>query len=309
MFVLGSLASAQSKEKKDRDDSSGVKTEANAILSNITTIEVTPNKVVAYNDVMVGISGNVKMGNTSLSGTMTQLFAYNDGELSTLSNKMMVSLEQQCGQITWSIETGHKPEELEKVFLNGVPIMNYDMDAKSLPAFGNLTNLTVAGFKKDGTQVFAGIVSPYKGGFTITADFSDPSFYASVAQTFEKEGWTFSLSSTAEVGNINKVFVNASAHNKQVGVAAGGNYDFNTKVSNAYARATYTSLKSDMTYVLQVMKKGNTHCFQLGMGKNGVQGFVSAENVSFSKDKGSEFTTTPTVNFGVSYNISTTRKL
>lgn len=95
-------------------------------------------------------------------------------------------------------------------------------------------------------------------------------------------------------------------------MTATANYNFDTQTLNAMMRASYTSLNNGMKYVVEALKRGDTYTVSLGVGKKGVQAFVSVDNITPSQKDVPDYTTTatvdtakggPTVSAGISYSF------
>ncbi|MBQ7660261.1 MAG: hypothetical protein IJS26_05980 [Alphaproteobacteria bacterium] len=301
---------AQTKEKEQKDDREGFKTEVNVGFSNISALEVQKNKAVFYNDLMPTLNAGIEKDGFYGNITAAELLVMNNGEWSAMNNKCLLEIGKHFGNDTkLFLKAGREPTEVGSVFFNGVENMKYDTNAKSIPFFGNLNERVVLGVQKNGTMIELGMVGSYGNGIFIIPNPKQADFWAKVTQSFKNNGWTVTLTAATELGHTNKVLGSVTATNGQIGITGGGNYDFNDKGFNAFIRGAYTSINTGLTYVAQGLKKGETYSAQLGVGKNGVQGFVAVENITPSQNKAPEFTSTPTVNFGVSYSFGGSRKL
>ena len=127
---------------------------------------------------------------------------------------------------------------------------------------------------------------------------------------FEKDGHNLNVSVAGQFGeHHHKAYGTVNYKKDNIAVSATGNYDFDMKVLNANVRGAYKSLKSGMVYIIQGTVINEKYSVTLAAGKNGIQGFVAVENITPSQNKAPEFTSTPTISAGISYNWSVGRKL
>ena len=238
-----------------------------------------------------------------------ELFIINNTNLSTLNNKCLFEIGKHFGPDTkLFLKSGRDVTELGTVFLNGVTNMKYDTE-KTLAMFGNLSERVVLGVQTHGTMVELGVIGAYGQGFFIIPNPNQADFWAKISQSFAADGWKFVLATATEIGNTNKLFATATATNGQIGITGGGNYNFETKAFNAFVRGAYTTLNNNMTYIIQGLKKNETYSVLVGASKNGVQGFIGVDNITPTQTDNPEFTSTPTVNVGISYNFSKSKTL
>ncbi|MDY6359059.1 MAG: hypothetical protein SPL76_06060, partial [Cyanobacteriota bacterium] len=299
-------ASAQTKEKQEKDDKEGVKTEVNVGFSNISALEVQKDKAVFYNDFFPTVNAGIEKDGLYANMTAGVLVIFSGSDWTAINNKLLFELGKHFGEdVQLSVKAGRTPMEAPNVFFNGVGKVDYYTDSKGVGTFGDGQQGLLLCAKYKGHEVNLGFSNKLNEGFYFLPNLKDPemrAFYAKVIESFEKDGFKVSLSAATRLGqNTHKAFASASLKKDNFGVAVGGNYDFDSKVMNAYVRGAYTSLNSGLTYVLQGLKTGDTYSVHAAAGKNGVQGFVAVENITPSQNKAPEFTSTPTVNFGVSY--------
>ncbi|MBR1915435.1 MAG: hypothetical protein IJ830_03225 [Alphaproteobacteria bacterium] len=306
--------SAQTKEKQEKDDKEGVKTELSVGFSNISALEVQKDKAIFYNDFFPTVTAGVEKNGFYANMTAGELVIFSNNNWNAINNKFLIEVGKHFGKDTQlSVRAGRGPMEAPNVFFNGVGKVDYYTDSKGIGVFGDGQQGLLIAAKHKGHEVILGFSNKLNDGFYFLPNLKDPevrAFYAKVVESFEKDGFKVSLSAATRLGqNTHKAFASASVKKDNFGIAAGGNYDFDSKVLNAYVRGAYTSLNSGMTYVLQGLKTGETYSVHLAAGKNGVQGFVAVENITPTQNKAPEFTSTPTVNFGVSYSFGGNRKL
>lgn len=313
MAVCGG-AQAQTKKKEQKDDKEGFKTELNVSFSNISALEVQKDKAFFYNDLFPKLNAGIQKDGWFANAMASELIIFSNNNWNAVNNNLNVTFGKYIGEDTQIyVKAGRFPMQAADIFFNGVGKMDYWTDSKGFALFGDPQQALLVCAKHKGHEIMLGLSNKINNGYYFFPNMNDPevrAVFAKINEGFKKDGWTIALSAAVRMGQkTHQGFANVSATNGQIGVAAGGNYDFDSKNLNAYIRAAYTSLESSMTYVVQAVKAGQTYAAQLGVGKNGVQGFVSVENITPSQNKAPEFTSTPTVNFGVSYSFGGSRKL
>lgn len=303
LLCVGGAASAQTKDQND-GERSAPQTEVKVGFSNISALELQKDKTVFYNDIMPTFSANVEKNGFYGNFSAAELFIVNNTDLKTLNNKCLLEIGKHFGPNTkLFLKSGRDVTELGTVFLNGVQNMKYDTE-KTLAMFGNLSERVVLGVQANGTMIELGMIGGYGQGFFIIPNPNQADFWAKVSQSFTADGWKFVFATATEIGNTNKLFATATATNGQIGVTAGGNYNFDSKAFNAFVRGAYTTLDNNMTYIVQGLKKNETYSVMIGAGKKGVQGFIGVENITTTQTDTPEFTSTPTVSVGISYNFN-----
>lgn len=307
-------ASAQTKEKQQKDDKEGIKTEVKVSFSNISALEVQKDKALFYNDFFPKVNIDIQKDGWLASAMASELFIFSNNNWNAVNNNLNFSFGKYIGENTQIyVKAGKFPKQASGAFFNGVGKMDYWTDSKGFAMFGDPQQALLVCAKYKGHELILGLSNKTNNAYYFLPNMKDPevrAFFAEINEGFKKDGWTVTLSAAVRMGqSTHQGFTNVSATNGQIGVAAGGNYDFDSKNLNAYIRGAYTSLESSMTYVVQAIKAGQTYSVQVGAGKNGVQGFVAVENITPTQDKAPEFTSTPTVNFGVSYSFGGSRKL
>lgn len=302
-------ASAQTKDRQENDGDEPVKTEVKVGFSNISALELQKDKTIFYTDIIPTFSANVEKNGFYGDFSAAELLIANNTDLKTLNNKCLIEIGKYFGPNTkLFLKSGRDVTELGTVFLNGVQNLKYDTE-KNLSIFGNLSERVVLGVQANGTMIELGMIGGYGQGFFIIPNPNHADFWAKVSQSFTADGWKFVLATATEIGNTNKLFASATATNGQIGITGGGNYNFDTKAFNAFVRGAYTTLDNNMTYVVQGLKKDETYSVMIGVGKNGVQGFIGVDNITPTQTDTPEFTSTPTVSAGISYNFGKNKTL
>jgi len=307
LVCLSGTASAQT--KKEKSDQKDTKTEVKIGFNNLSVLELQKDKTTFYNDFMPTFKAGIKKNNFYGNFTASELIMMNNGDFSVLNNTCLVEIGKYFGPNTkLFLKAGRETTELGTAYLNGVKNMEYDTE-KNVAIFGNLNERMVLGIQKNGTLIELGLVGTFGQGIFIIPNPQQADFWLKLKHSFEKNGWKISLSTATEIGNISKIFGNITVTNDHIGVTGGGNYNFNTDTFNAYIRGAYTSVTTGITYITQGLKKGETYSFQIGISKNGIQGFLGIDNITPTQNNTPEFTSTPTVNAGISYSFGKNKTL
>ncbi|MBP5399136.1 MAG: hypothetical protein J6Y53_01805 [Alphaproteobacteria bacterium] len=323
-MTICSAASAQSKEKQQKD-STKVKTTLNVGFQNISALSLhikrdADNKVCYpvefYNDLMPTFNASVSKNGFYANASAAQLIILKNKDISTLNNKCFIEIGKQFGNgATLYIKSGRDISELASNFINGVATMNLATDAQRVAAFGNLSDVSVLGVKttKDGKTFTTelGIIAKNGDSYFVFPNPQKASVWNKMVYNMEKDGFKFSISAAASLGESNKMFVSTSTSfdrpSGKYGIAAGANYSFDNKEWNAYVRTSFTAIDDGMTSVAEVAKQGKTCSLLLGFGKNGVQGFVECCVETQKDDNNKTTVSTPSVGVGVSYSFGGSR--
>lgn len=307
LLCMCGAVSAQTKEEKD--DENGKKRETKVGFNNISALEIQKDKTVFYNDLMPTFSTDIHQGNFYGNFTAAELLIMKNGDFSTINNKCLFEIGRYFGpDFKFFIKAGRDVTELSTIFLNGVENLKYNTE-QTLALFGNLSERVVLGIQKDGTMIELGVIGKYGDGIFIIPNPQQADFWAKISQSFQQADWRFVLTATADLGNTNKLSGAVTATNGHIGITSGGNYSFDTDAFNAYIRGAYNSINTGITYIMQAMKKGETYSIQIGASKKGLQGFMEIDNLTPTQRDTPQFTSTPTVNMGISYSFGGNKKL
>lgn len=313
--LLVVCAGASAQNKKQKKDKESPKTELKVGYSNLSALEIQKDKAVFYNDLMTTADASIKTKNGfEADAHACVLNIYSNNNWNSINNKMLLEAKKHFGKdAEIGVQVGRSPIQAADVFFNGVAKMDYKTDSKGFATFGDPQQGAFFYVKNKKGSLLLGCSNRSGEGWYFAPNLKDPdvrAFLMKVNKDFEKDGLRISLSATGRVGEKTKQgFANVAVTNGKVGVAAGGNYDWNSEISNTYLRGSYKDIENGWTYVAQAIKEDKTLSAQIGVGKNGFQVYTAVENMNITSQKAPEFTSTPTVNVGVSYTFGGGRNI
>jgi len=313
MMTVCSNISAQTTKKPEKDKE-GIKTEAKVAYSNLSALKVQKDGTAFYNDFVPTATLSAESGDWFANASAGELVIFSESNWTTINNRLLLEIGRHFGEDTeLYIKAGRTPMQAGNVFFNQVGTVEYYTDSQGFGTFGDAQQGLFVCLKHKGHELILGSSNQSGDGWYFMPNLTDPevrAFYGMINESFEANGFKVSLSAASRLGkNTHQVFSSVSATNGKLGVAAGGNYDFDTNVSNAYIRGSYKSLNSGVTYVVQALKTNQIYTIHLAAGKKGLQGFVEVDNITSTQRDPAKFTSTPTVNVGVSYTFGDGRKL
>ena len=311
LLVVCGIASGQSKKESKKDDKEGVKTEVDVGFSNITGLKIEKDHATFYNDGVPSVYFGAEYKGFHADASASELCITTNGEWNFVNNKANGGAGFKFDNgIDISVRAGRGPFQPEALFSN-VPKIDFWSDATGVAPFCAPSKTVCFDIEYNGQKISGGSISALNDGSLYMIPSKEAmDFFVKYSGKFEKDGHNLNVSVAGQFGeHHHKAYGTVNYKKDNIAVSATGNYDFDMKVLNANVRGAYKSLKSGMVYIIQGTVINEKYSVTLAAGKNGIQGFVAVENITPSQNKAPEFTSTPTISAGISYNWSVGRKL